>query len=324
VFVLDPDAAPGAPNFLSICDGCIGGNHAIAAGRQQFLLANGGTTASTVTLRVRVPRTADFATRQFPSLGAVNGNYYNPVRSGDGLFLSQFGSLQLMYWYTFDNNGDPIWYVGSVSPSYSTGAVGTVNNVIYRVDRKSSGARVTTAVGRFVLTRTDSASNDLMFSWNIGTQSGTNHLKLAAADGCVTLGAANAAISGHWFDQNLPGWGTNLLGLGESIAAGLYFYDNSGAPRWLFGNYTHTADGYPGVLYQSRGGACPTCDYPAAGPMVTPVGTANLAFVGDATATFTASATLGGTLHGGFTAQNENIARATDTAACGAASAISR
>lgn len=322
-FVIDPDGLPGAPNFLSLCKGCIGGDYDVSAGRQRIQLVNSGASPRTVTLRVRLPRTADFATRVFPGLGVSSGNYYNPLRSGDGLFLSTFGTLQLLYWYTFDANGDPIWYVGSASPSYDTGAAGTLNNILYRVDRKASGARVTTAVGRFVLTRAGSDNNDLMFSWNIGTQAGTNHIKLAAADGCVALGAANPAISGHWFDQGVPGWGTNLLGLGDSIAAGLYFYDTSGAPRWLFGNYTHTADAYPGVLYQSKGGACPTCDYPAGGPVVTQVGTANLAFSSDSAAKFTANATLGGTLHGGFTTQNENIIRATDTAACGSSTTAS-
>ena len=318
VFLLDPDGLPGAPYYLSICDGCIGGNYAIGPGRQQLRISNSGTTATTVTLRVRVPRQVDFATRQFPSLTAANGNYYNPKRSGDGLFLSHFGSTQLIYWYTFDANGDPIWYVGSVSPSYDTGAVGTVNNLIYRVDKKGSGSgvRIPTAVGRFVLTRTGNSNDDLMFSWNIGTQFGTNHLVLAVRDGCATLGSTPSKVSGHWFDLNLPGWGTNLLGLGDSIAAGLYFYDNSGAPRWVFGNYTHTADSYPGVMYQAKGGACPTCAYPVGGPVLTQVGTANLAFSDDATAKFTAAVTLGGSLHGGFSAQDESIVRVTDTSAC--------
>ena len=310
-FLLNADGLPGAPSYLRLCDGCAGGNYPIGSGRQQLRLSNYGTTASTVTLRLRVPRTGDFSTRQSPLLGVPNGNYYNPKRSGDGLFLSQFGLLQLMYWYTFDDRGDPIWYVGSVYPDYGTGAVGAVNNVIYRIDKKASGARIPTAVGRFVLTR-DERYGDIMFSWNIGDKFGTNHLRLAARDGCATSGR----ISGHWFDFNLPGWGTNLLGLGDSIAAGLYFYDNSGAPRWVFGRYTHTAQGYPGVMYQSDGGACPTCVYPAAGPVLTQVGTAILKFAGEKSAKFTTEVTLGGALQGGFSAQDERISLATDASAC--------
>jgi hypothetical protein len=129
------------------------------------------------------------------------------------------------------------------------------------------------------------------------------------------VGTRTLALSGHWYSPGAPGWGINLLGLGPNTAAGLYTYDDAGAPRWLFGTFASTAQGYAGSLFQQQG-SCPTCAYAVhvAGPPE--VGSARFDFNDDGTAHFTAQASFVGALHGEFHSEGEAIVRATDRNAC--------
>jgi hypothetical protein len=321
-FLIDPDGLPGAPSSYLLCsphtsEYCSAFD--VSAGRYRFAVRNLTDQTITVHLKASVSELNALGPPYAVALySQARGNYYNPRRSGEGIFFETVGNLQFIYWYTFDAQGDPIWYTAAATPHDSLR--GSLNAVLNRVDQVG-GQRKATPVGRIILTQAsmNSDNTDLLFSWNIGDDYGTNRLALAAADDCAQIGAARLPISGHWFDTSRPGWGTNLVGLGNSTAQGLYFYDASGAPRWVFGAYSNEGGNYAGTLYQTQG-ACPTCAYPPGGSIATIVGNAKLAFfndgLNDGVGTISAIATLTGNLHGMFRATTEFFSRATDLNAC--------
>jgi hypothetical protein len=323
-FLVDQSTHPVGP--VSACaaedlPGCI--HLKIDAGRWHFAVHNTRTDAPAVTrVAVRLSKASNPAARPTPGLHVPNGNYYVPQRSGDGLFLERVGDLQLVYWYTFDYLGDPAWYVASSLPNYESNVEGSINATFYEVNR-FWGFPQAQAAGRIVLTEIE-GSSDLMFSWNDLGEKGANRLVLAAASTCAQVGGVPRKLSGHWFAPDSPGWGMNMLGLGESTPSALYFYDARGFPRWLFASYTNEGSAYRTELFQSMHGSYPTWSYQK--PVLAKVGLASLVFDADNSATFSASATLMNSappdsqfpLQGSFVVQGQHIVRATDTVGCGA------
>ena len=43
------------------------------------------------------------------------GEYYNPLRSGHGIFISQAGGQQVVDWYTYADDGTPTWYAAQAA-----------------------------------------------------------------------------------------------------------------------------------------------------------------------------------------------------------------
>lgn len=50
----------------------------------------------------------------------LNGSWYNPARDGEGLSIQQFGNTMVVYWYTYDNNGNQKWYTMIGNPDALT------------------------------------------------------------------------------------------------------------------------------------------------------------------------------------------------------------
>lgn len=305
-------SAPSSTNYLRVCEGCTA-DQRIVAGRIRLVVRNMNPYAPiSAPVRLRLSRSVDFATRPPPGLSAPAGNYYNPLRSGDGVFLDYVDRLLVFYWYTFDQNGQPVWYTAAAEPSYDNGAVGTINTTLYRITQQAE--RSTTPVGRIVLTAADALSRELMFSWSIDGDSGTNRLQWAYAPRCTQQAPSTQLnLTGHWFNLSAPGWGTNLLGLRNGIAEGLYFFDASGAPRWVFGALAQNGNAWSGALHQFKG-ACPTCTYVA--PTLTAVGNASLTFSGDSDGSATYSVNLAAPLSGAFVQSAAPMHRATSAVEC--------
>lgn len=310
---LAPGMLPGAPNYEQVCAGCPS-NLAVGNSRLRFSVRNWSDEPITVRLRVRLARVVDFATRQPPGLQAPSGNYYNPLRSGDGIFLDLVNQAQVFYWYTFDADGQPVWYSASAEPSYDNGAVGTFNTTLFRIRQRIAMPREVEPVGRIVLTSASNDRRELMFSWSIDGEHGSNRIRLAIAPGCTQQASGQTYnLTGHWFDFGEPGWGTNLLGLRNDIAEGLYLFDAFGNPRWVFGLLGLNGQTWSGVLYQFKG-ACPTCTYVA--PTHTPAGNASVNFSNDSHADASYAVTFIAPLQGSFTQSAVPIRRATTAVTC--------
>ena len=76
----------------------------VNAGRWYIVATSAGGSQARVTLHTQ-PRTGR-KLRSLPDRRA----YYNPQRSGHGIFVSQAAGQQVVYWYTYLEDGTPVWY----------------------------------------------------------------------------------------------------------------------------------------------------------------------------------------------------------------------
>jgi hypothetical protein len=75
----------------------------LTPGRWYITPVNSGATAATFTLTSKL----DFAAG---SVRPTMQSYFNPNRSGHGMFLSQVSNIWALVWYTYLEDGTPVWY----------------------------------------------------------------------------------------------------------------------------------------------------------------------------------------------------------------------
>jgi hypothetical protein len=73
-----------------------------------------GASVVTVNLPDFDPALYPEAFRSLPIVGYVSGSYYNPQRSGEGIFVElDPAKVIAVAWFSFDQNGAPFWLVGA-------------------------------------------------------------------------------------------------------------------------------------------------------------------------------------------------------------------
>lgn len=207
----------------------------------------------------------------------VPGNYFNPQRSGHGISISQAAGQQLMFWYTYLQDGTPVWYLAqAAAPAADSGWWASP---LYQVSWDGN-VGTPTQVGYVELVPT--ATNRLMFTWHLGDASGSETFELlASGKTCASANGVATNFSGNWFAPSQAGYGVDVLGLPDQQFDVFYFYDASGIARWGIGAAPFATNSTLDMLQSS--GFCPLCDY-------TPVTTQAL---GPMTINFTADASSG-------------------------------
>ncbi|UXI67028.1 hypothetical protein [Tahibacter amnicola] len=247
-----------------------------------------------------------FGTDFLPQIGlkAAPGNYYNPQRPGEGLFIDTAAGRDIGYLYTFDDEGAPVWYV----LSGDSPMIGLWSG---RILAQRLGVQV---VGRFSLINPSQSPDvdTLIFSWKIEGKAGSNRLVLGARSGCARIGTANLPISGHWFAPTDIGSGMNILGMGDTTVLGAFFQDSGLRPRWTIGSSTDPGATKSFTMLQLIG-ACPTCPYVP--PTSATAGQWRMTFTSGAQAQSQADIQLVAPLRGGYRLSRDT-ARATDTVNC--------
>ncbi len=201
-----------------------------------------------------------------PGLPALNGNiatptlapglYYNPQRSGHGVSLSQAGGQQMLFWYTYLEDGTPTWYLAqATAPAANTG---WWTAPLYRSAWSGSGYALT-RVGSVLLTPT--ATNKFIFTWYLEDKAGSEVFDILARTGaCPRFNGQTTNFTGAWYAPMLSGYGMDVLALPEQQFNLFYLYDDIGIARWGVGNslpfLASTAMGF-----RQGSGFCPTCTY---------------------------------------------------------------
>ena len=184
------------------------------------------------------------------------GNYFNPQRSGHGIFISRASGQQVVDWYTFDEQGAPVWYLAQgAAPAAGEGAW---NATLYRVVWDGSGG-TPTAVGDVILTAT--SDDHAMFSWHLFGQAGSEAFQLIAAPACVTAGGS-VNLNGEWYPPAQSGYGFDALVIPDQQFDAFYMYDDTGNPRWVVGAVGPFSATATIPMLQSTG-FCPICAYRA-------------------------------------------------------------
>lgn len=217
------------------------------AGRWYVTPSFAGPSLYSVTLRATLVATAP---------AVRSGSYFNPDRSGHGLFLYPAGNdtVWTVLWYHYFEDGSPTWYyLEGAAP----GANGVFTSGVYRA-AWDGDSNYLTRVGEATLT--PSGPDAFTWSYTVDGQSGSEPL-VALGRGCPSFGGADRDSSSTWFDPATAGTGysVQLFPNGYEYNAS-FVYDGIGRPRYLAAE----RPGPAGALVETYAleqltGFCPLC-----------------------------------------------------------------
>lgn len=235
---------------------------------------------------------------------AANG-YFNPARSGHGVFLARTPQVWALAWYTFDLSGRPIWYTAQGAAAGANDS--TWSAPIYR--STWNGVRDNPhQVGEVLLTFDGTGS--FTYSWFLDGQYGSEPFSPIGAPLCAN---GNLSVGGGWLRPDQAGWGSYFLNFtGNFEAEAIYVYDNDGLPRWVIGDGTYATTLQKNLFQVS--GFCPTCELVAT--TRTQVGTASRTLNGTTTGTFSSNFTFTNGVNGSWVQNNVGWLKLTPDLAC--------
>jgi hypothetical protein len=219
---------------------------------------------NTGSLNYRTATVTATVTQQDAAPAFQSGQYFNPDRSGHGVFVDFAGPQWVAVWYTYLEDGTPTWYY-SEAPAPAPGGPGIWSAPLFRVGWNGSSTTATD-VGRMVVTPTGATS--MVFSYNLDGDSGSERLVRLGGAGCPTSQGAPLNATGHWFSPTLSGFGYSAQFEPDQEIYAAYLYDAAGVARWLIGAKPWNES--VGVVNMEQiAGSCPTCGYSATSSRLT-------------------------------------------------------
>jgi len=169
-------------------------------------------------------------------------------------------------WYSFDDAGLPIFYLGSAALDADSSVW------VSPLDRYTRGNEDQLAVpaGRIALTHI--ARDRAIFSWRLNGAQGSDLISAELIpETCVVDDGVEKSYTGHWFSPGRDqGGSTTIMAPGIQIQV-RYYFDALGVGRWV----QLAADGagpqVSDLLVKEYRGNCPNCDH-SAPPTVVDVG----------------------------------------------------
>jgi len=158
-------------------------------------------------------------------------------------------------WYSFDDDGVPIFYLGS-APANSNSSVW-----IAPLDRYTRGLEKqwATPAGRMALTQIDRET--AVFSWRLNGAHGSDLVSAAIIpETCVTEGGEKKSYTGHWYSPGRDqGGSTTIMSPGIQIQI-RYYYDALGIGRWVQIYAPNGGENASTLVVREYRGFCPNCD----------------------------------------------------------------
>ncbi|MDR9390250.1 MAG: S8 family serine peptidase [Wenzhouxiangella sp.] len=192
---------------------------------------------------------------------------YSPVdrNTNQGVEFQTSGQ-PFAVWYSFDDAGLPIFYLGSQALD------GDSSVWVSPLDRYTRGndKQIANPAGRMALTHID--RDRAVFSWHLNGAHGSDLVSAEIIpEACVDEGGAAKSYTGHWFSPGRDqGGSTTIMAPGIQIQV-RYYFDALGVGRWV----QLAADGAgpeaDTLVAKEYRGNCPNCDHDSA-PTVTDVG----------------------------------------------------
>lgn len=228
---------------------------ALQPGRWYLTPVNNGAVDAEVTLAV----TATVAGAA-PVFG--DNAYFNPERSGHGVLLARGGDQLAATWYTYREDGSPVWYIAQeVAPAAGQG----VWRAPLRRSTWNGSSNLLTEVGEVILTRT--GADAFRWTWQLDGRTGSEPLLAVSPPACVEGGTRD--YSGSWFAPARPGYGYSVVTLPSTELQIPFIYDTAGNPIWLYAQVSPF--GGATLPLQQYSGFCPLCA--AVAPTIRTVGT---------------------------------------------------
>lgn len=242
----------------------------LSPGRWYLTPVNAGAEDARITVQANLSRTVPMPVPRY-------GAFYNPLRSGSGLFLYPLSGQWGVIWYTYLEDGTPSWYIAA-GPQPSANASSWQAPVTRHVWNGSVDRG--TVVGSMQLSVLD--ADQMQFSFDLDGVTGSERLVSLPLAGCASVAGQQTSLDGFWYDPTFPGFGYTLVAGSEAYSIAVYLYDRNGMPRWMLGAEETSTN--PLSLLQFSG-FCPTCAYvapgnTAGGSALLALGNANAAQVG--------------------------------------------
>lgn len=243
-----------------------------------------------------------------PTAPSTAGSYYNPMRSGHGIFLSQAAGQQAVFWYTYLEDGTPVWYgVQADAPASGSSAW---TGPLFRVTWDGNKVNSRIVIGDAVVTPID--ADNLVFSWRMFGLSGSEHFARASGTACVNLNGAQVGLTGQWYAPAQSGYGMDVVTQPNLQFDAFYIYDAIGEPRWLGGStssFTPTTT----LTMDQISGFCPWCAYVKTNPQA--AGTLTTTFASPTAGSYSSSISLLPPLSGTWNI-NQPTVRLSGSATC--------
>ncbi|MCZ8114575.1 hypothetical protein [Silanimonas sp.] len=182
-----------------------------------------------------------------------SGGFFNPQRSGNGLFLYPAGNQWAGLWYTYLQDGTTTWYyLQGAEP----GSNGLWRGIIYRSAWNGSGNFLTPVGQATVTPRSTSA---FTFSYTLDGETGSEAYENFGG-ACPTFAGAPLDVSGHWFDPARAGTGYSVQLFANYEFYTVFGYDAQGVPRYLIAERSGIGTATQSMNLDQNTGACPLCN----------------------------------------------------------------
>lgn len=236
----------------------------LVPGRWYVTPVNTGATAASLVVRATVAGTAPLVR---------SGSYFNPDRSGHGMFVYPAADQLAILWYHYFEDGSPTWYyLQGAQP----GANGAWASGVYRAAWDGDSNHLT-QVGS--VTMVPSGPDAFTWSFDVDGRSGSEPL-VALGRGCPTVEGVERDASSTWFDPLTAGTGYSVQLFPNYEYNAAFVYDGHGKPRYLAAELGSAGPAVATYSLEQLTGFCPLCERTAA-PSRLPIGTYTRTFGAD-------------------------------------------
>ena len=186
------------------------------------------------------------------------GLWWDPAQSGTGWEINKSGDTVFGIWYTYDENGNPVWFTtqGGLAGGLFEGDL-----LSFSWDYNNGVVKEPTVAGHVSIQFLNPQLAEIQ--WQLGEHQDQHILRPFIFSATPAL----ADYSGSWYDPEESGYGMTIQTQGDLTYAVLYYYDIAGNPRWTAGINTEGAQGLSMLSFK---GSCPWCQY--APPTHSPAG----------------------------------------------------
>lgn len=221
--------------------------------------------------------------------------WWDPTESGWGVYIADQGSTLALFWFTYDSDGEPAWFLAPTVPQPDGRYSGTIERItgvpLAQIVGQAADPGVT--IGNATVSFVDDYNLD--FNYTVNGRNQTKQLtRFAFGQNDVVCDAGPSARAGLtnfsdiWWNPTSSGWGIYLTHVGDDLYATWYTYDTDREPLFLQGVTSKQPDGsFSGQLYRARNGT-PFLDIDGAPPSQGSdvIGTMRLVFTDGQSATF--------------------------------------
>jgi YVTN family beta-propeller protein len=221
--------------------------------------------------------------------------------SGWGLKIAHQGNTLFATWFTYDNDGQPLWLVMS---NGTRNGDNSYTGDLYRMTGPPFNAVfdpakvVNTRVGAATLAFDNATTGNLTANvLGVNIYKKITRFEYANPVPQCAAGGASGTLPNYqdlWWKSpanSEPGWGVFITHQGDTLFVAIFTYAADGRGMWLSGsNVTRTGNGtYSGALFRGIGPPYTAAQWDRSKVALAPVGTVSLTFAdaGNATMTYT-------------------------------------